>query len=637
MKKWIWGVLLLLLVLSAPGIIERWNIEEKNVTYELIVPFEQIYTMTDEEDMTLDKALSALKEAGMTSVSLEPTSLNDMEKQGIVSIFSDSQLEDTLLFSEFLDDFNPELSGHYVTEPENPYYQEMIKEFFNPAEIMIGDIPFYFIEENDEFNHYTDFAYDELAIEKINEHGLAHLMRVENDESDLVDQRITDQLIDLKDENTAVLLSSGTEIIGFDEETPNNQSPSMLSEAGYRFYSIEFNPIKGLARVAQNTDYNLIRLHSIDITRENLELDESIARTIRAVKERNIRSVFFHMPEVGESAEENLEAATSYLAGVQEQMPDHFKAGIPDPFDQISIPVWVTAVVLLAAIIFTYLAASVTRNPKLQLAAALFMVLLAGAYVLLDRIVLLQAFALIIAVITPIYAVLSSASGSTKLGEITLSYLKAVGISIIGIIIVIGLLNGNGFITGVQGFRGVIMVYIVPIVFVSLVVLWTISKNLLQSAQMKNALAQTVKLLQFEVRYWHLLVFAAIAGIGMFYIGRTGNFGMAFDLELIFRQWLEETLYVRPRTKEFLIGFPFFILALYVMGIDKKWGSILLIPGVIGFLSIMNTFTHFHIPLSISLLRTIYSVILGYLIGLLFIFIVKKGYQFISKRISRWT
>ena len=121
-----------------------------------------------------------------------------------------------------------------------------------------------------------------------------------------------------------------------------------------------------------------------------------------------------------------------------------------------------------------------------------------------------------------------------------------------------------------------------------------IEMNRLADQNIKNSLSNTVTLLNKELKYWHVLLLIVLAGVGLFYISRTGNSGSVSDMELAFRQWLENTLYVRPRTKEFLIGFPFFILALYVMGINRKWGSILLVPGVIGFLSIMNTFTHLH-------------------------------------------
>jgi len=73
------------------------------------------------------------------------------------------------------------------------------------------------------------------------------------------------------------------------------------------------------------------------------------------------------------------------------------------------------------------------------------------------------------------------------------------------------------------------------------------------------------------------------------------------------------------------------------MGINRKWGSILLVPGVIGFLSIVNTFTHLHIPVAVSVLRTCYSVVLGFVIGLVFILIFKLLYRWASKAIARWS
>ena len=167
--------------------------------------------------------------------------------------------------------------------------------------------------------------------------------------------------------------------------------------------------------------------------------------------------------------------AVDYLNGVQEKMPSAFTAGTPKVFDKISIPSWVTALVLLAGIIFTYLISELVRNQILRLLATGFMALLAVAYFVLDRILFLQAFALIIACITPIYAVVKASQGSTRIRDIFVQYAKAVGISLIGIAIVIGLLNGNGFITGYDVFKGVKLVYVIPIVGIVLFVLlaWT--------------------------------------------------------------------------------------------------------------------------------------------------------------------
>lgn len=113
-----------------------------------------------------------------------------------------------------------------------------------------------------------------------------------------------------------------------------------------------------------------------------------------------------------------------------------------------------------------------------------FMALLAIAYFLLKSTLFLQAFALIIAVLAPTYAVIKGANGSTQISKILIQYLKAVAISLIGIVIVIGLLNGNAFITGFATFKGVKLVYLIPILGVLLFTI--IEINRLADQNIKN-------------------------------------------------------------------------------------------------------------------------------------------------------
>jgi hypothetical protein len=49
----------------------------------------------------------------------------------------------------------------------------------------------------------------------------------------------------------------------------------------------------------------------------------------------------------------------------------------------------------------------------------------------------------------------------------------------------------------------------------------------------------------------------------------------------------------------------------------------------------MNTFTHLHIPLYISALRTFYSIVLGFIIGYAFIYLYKLGKKYILRVMSR--
>jgi NhaP-type Na+/H+ or K+/H+ antiporter len=48
-----------------------------------------------------------------------------------------------------------------------------------------------------------------------------------------------------------------------------------------------------------------------------------------------------------------------------------------------------------------------------------------------------------------------------------------------------------------------------------------------------------------------------------------------------------------------------------------------MVPAVIGLASMMNTFSHAHTPIVLSLLRTVHGIWLGIIIGVLLVFALK--------------
>jgi hypothetical protein len=635
-RSWLWAFIVVLLLASSVGIINRWKVEQSNKTYEVIIPYEEILTTSEESGLPVDEVLNQLEAAGLTTVSLSPLTLTDLEKQNIVTIFEESELAAQLRFTQYRDAVDVKKTGYYISVPEDEYYQTFIKDNIEVEDVTIGDEPFYFLPSSDElYDTETPINYDETALASIKRQNLLHVFRVTNATQDEVNGKIVNQLVDMKSDTTAGLLGSGMEALGFGQVS-QPKFIKKLDNAGYYFYAIEGATLKGDQAIARQTNYNAVRLISIDVNRQTkyASTQTSVDVSVRAIKERNIKSIFYHIKTTGD-ANENLESAVDYLNDLQQRMPASFELGAPSPFDNVDVPAWAKLLILIAGIVFTYLMFGILKCKPIQWIAAAGMLALAAAYFLLDRILFIQAFALIIAVFTPVYAVMASAKGSSNIAKIAVQYVKAVAISFIGIFIVIGLLNGNGFLTGYEAFRGVKLVYVIPIAGVIVMVIMSIYR--IFDNGYKNALTNSVKILNKEVRYWHLVVFVIIAAVGVFYITRTGNSGTASAAELAIRQWLEDTLYIRPRTKEFLIGFPIFVTALYAMNINRKLGSILLIPGVIGFLSIMNTFTHLHIPVAVSLLRTAYSVVLGFIVGLVFIVIFKILYKIVSKFIARWS
>ena len=127
----------------------------------------------------------------------------------------------------------------------------------------------------------------------------------------------------------------------------------------------------------------------------------------------------------------------------------------------------------------------------------------------------------------------------------------------------------------------------------------------------------TIKeLLEKAITYKYALI-AVLAVVALvIYVVRTGNDGTALvsGLEEKLRAGLKDLLGVRPRTKEFLIGHPFTLFILYY-GLNKKnW--FLILPAIIGQVSLVNTYAHIHTPVIISLIRSFNGLWIGVVVGI---------------------
>ena len=138
----------------------------------------------------------------------------------------------------------------------------------------------------------------------------------------------------------------------------------------------------------------------------------------------------------------------------------------------------------------------------------------------------------------------------------------------------------------------------------------------------QDPLLKTKKLFNAAVTYKWVAAFVVIAGLLLIYLLRTGNDTTTVsEYERLFRAMLDNVLFVRPRTKEFLFGHPLLLLAFY-WGYQRDEMLPVLALGAIGQISLVNTFAHIHTPVLTSLLRTINGLVLGIVIGVALILVV---------------
>lgn len=150
------------------------------------------------------------------------------------------------------------------------------------------------------------------------------------------------------------------------------------------------------------------------------------------------------------------------------------------------------------------------------------------------------------------------------------------------------------------------------------------------------------KMMNEQVKFQHvfiglvaLVILGVMALCGKYYLARTGNTSSVSvsSAELMVRNILEEVLVARPRTKEFLLGYPCLVLMIWSVCRGKKVLPFLFgCGGVIGGLvSVVNTFLHIRTAVIISLDRTIIGFAFGLVTSLIVFFIAEMADGLIRK------
>ena len=200
-------------------------------------------------------------------------------------------------------------------------------------------------------------------------------------------------------------------------------------------------------------------------------------------------------------------------------------------------------------------------------------------------------------------------------------------ISLIGGLFVASILSNIEYLLEMDIFRGVKFSQILPIIIYIATYMTYFGykrkvnkhdKPMLRFVDIKKFLSEDIKVI-------YIILMGILLGIGYVYLARTGHETkiQASTMELILRNILEENLLARPRTKEFLIAFPALMVTMYFAK-DKLKHFVFLggMATIIGQTSIVNTFSHIRTPVYLSMARTIYSLIAGILLGVIYILIL---------------
>ena len=187
----------------------------------------------------------------------------------------------------------------------------------------------------------------------------------------------------------------------------------------------------------------------------------------------------------------------------------------------------------------------------------------------------------------------------------------ATGFSLVGVLFVSALGANRDSMLGLDPFKGVGLTLLFPLGLVAL--------SFLPRQDIRKTAAQ---IYTAPIRLGDIIVMvlgAAAFALVFLRRGNTSAVGVS-DAEAKVRQSLQDSI-IRPRFKE-LLGHPLLLLGL--SGILPGYFTLLmLLGGVVGQASILNTFSHFHTPLLISVQRALIGLGAGLLLGYATVYAVK--------------
>lgn len=629
-----------LLILLLPGLavsvyrcMLRTVAESRNLYVETVVDFEEMRQLAREEGMNLPDLFEKLYKSGASSVAITEDTLYSLESEGKITVLNSSQLR-KMLIDDGLQLSIPagiQAPGALWVHAESFELLDRIERHLSwklPNERLLRlHRNLLMINKSSEgFKKRVGLGFSTEYFDKATEAGLGVVVRVFNYPGLDSETALKNISSIPSPSEVSVLLFAEEEMLGARGDL--GAVVDIFRDRSYRIGWVEFNVQEGIRSYLDGLSESrpFVLVHSISRKEidKNYNIDGAKARWLRAVKERSIRTLyirsFFQDDKrfIENLVDFNLEYlkelkialtdAGFYIARNHTQRmsePRHLLGRLSYP-EMISIA---TGLMLGFPLLLKF-----SVFPDLRLKWFFIVIALTfGFSVILPKssffVLAGLTGAVCWATVGPVMAFtwLSKKSHLRFLRLIFAFSIIIVLPSLIGGVLIAGLHSETEYLLKYSQFRGIKLSLMLPVI---LTFFWSLKLH------GKGA----INLLTKPLNGISMLLGIFLAGALLLFMIRSGNvtFLRAHPLEQSFRNYLEQALVARPRTKEIFIGYPA-IFAFLFFYIKKQYAILPLLAVMIqiGQTSVINTMCHFHTPVALSLLRIFNGYWFGMSVGII--------------------
>lgn len=623
----------------------------QNRSVEIAVDFEEVRMLAEDAGLSAADTLGVLKEAGVTAVGLREANIRRYVSEGKIAVFQGGEIINALR-TGLLE--NPDFVALRDAQKINIGYTYIITENIVLAQKLLSRLDIAFGRQAEMLKDRTPYIIEIKAsrigvetlpvgldaddVQMLKDLGLRLVGRPTNAfmGSKTALSKILSEYAYLPEGMLSAIVFDGVDVAGFPDYL--NEAAGIMREKGIRIGFVELvRRQTGIEQLMHKTDYSGVTVHS------NMR-GRPVASIVNAVMERGARLLYlrFHI----ERRPTSLEDAALFVGDVKGELARYgFYTGEPSPLGgggRWPVLHIISMLGLAAAVTLMIIEMKINMGRLTFILPSLLFAFLAGIYILSPDLSL-QLCAILSALVFSTLAFVSQTVNrlgkkcSSCTGFVATTVLRTVAFAITGGIMAAGFHSTPYFTSGAALFRGVVLTNVLPFI----PIIWALYARYTEDASEWTLASVVRKLstpLKSNITWLHLILFGTAAVVLYVYAARMGHqAGMALlPLEDQMRRLLDEILIVRPRTKEFLIAYPAFILGLtlYAKGSRSFLSGAFMAVGALAPISVINTFMHFTNPTLITsaALRSFNGLFLGVIFGVALVIV----WRYAQKLLEKW-
>jgi len=671
-----WFVLLIAVGLVAGLIIsfQRYHIEQSNKTVELVLDYEDVLELAEDEGLPPSEVLAQVKKAGITSLAVYETTFKKLNVNGKAAATPGSEILRAYYNGTLTDPAWRELAEKneikaeqiYVTGHDAQTFKEIKEDLLlrlganrvHPT--TVGSQEVLVVKDRYEDFEKMNIGMPTDEMKAVNAAGFYVVARPSN-YTDINKEKIDAVFSRLKGIKVSDIVFSGKATLGapdlseytVEQMKKRNITLGMIENVT----QLQFYPQAGLLDLAKGLDYKAARLYVIpEGEQPKLKMADAVERWSNTDEERNIRIDLLKLYKQPAPNMSLFETNMKYFSAVKNKLEAKgFKIGTASTFNEYQANQGLRILLMLgvcaAGVLYLSL---IIPGFKMKYQYALFIIAslicvipLAMGHGNKIRLIGALASANLFPALSMIWVLerLKNRDRSEDKSIIAAIVTAVVGIivasviSFMGAAYLSGLLSDVRYFLEIDFFRGIKLTFVLPMILVGIALCQRYNILDDNNPLVPMKLIEQIKyLLNMKVLVKTLMIFFFLLVVLVVFVERSGHTAgfPVPGIELKIRAILERAFFARPRSKELFIGHPAFIIM--VIAWLRKWPvmlfGIIVFAATIGQGSMIETFAHMRTPMYMSLVRGIDGIVLGALLGIIAVLLLEV-WRYVSSRLER--